>query len=31
VLGTFNFTSDRDAQHQAVIQVVKGGQFVPLQ
>ncbi len=31
VLGTFNFTSDRDAQHNAIIQVVKSGQFVPLQ
>ena len=31
VLGTFNFTSDRDAQHNAIIQVVKNGQFVPLQ
>lgn len=31
VLGTFNFTPQRDAQHQAVIQIVKNGQFVPLQ
>jgi branched-chain amino acid transport system substrate-binding protein len=31
VLGTFNFTDKRDAQHPAVIQVVQSGKFVPLQ
>jgi len=31
VLGTFNFTAGRDAQHPAVIQIVKGGKFVPLE
>lgn len=31
VLGKFNFTDKRDAQHDAVIQVVQGGKFVPLQ
>ena len=31
VLGKFNFTEKRDASHDAVIQIVKGGQFVPLQ
>ncbi len=31
VLGKFNFTEKRDAQHDAVIQVVQGGKFVPLQ
>ncbi|HEY7294368.1 MAG TPA: ABC transporter substrate-binding protein [Dehalococcoidia bacterium] len=31
VLGTFNFTDKRDASHDAVIQVVQGGKFVPLQ
>lgn len=30
VLGVFNFTEKRDAQHPAVIQIVKGGKFVPL-
>ncbi len=31
VLGTFNFTDKRDASHDAVIQVVQSGKFVPLQ
>ncbi len=31
VLGSFNFTDKRDAQHPAVIQVVQSGKFVPLQ
>ncbi|HLZ71904.1 MAG TPA: ABC transporter substrate-binding protein [Dehalococcoidia bacterium] len=31
VLGKFNFTEKRDALHDAVIQVVQGGKFVPLQ
>jgi branched-chain amino acid transport system substrate-binding protein len=30
VLGTFSFNEKRDAVHSAVIQVVKGGKFVPL-
>ncbi len=27
VLGTFSFTKDRDAQHPAVVQIVKGGKY----
>ncbi len=31
VLGSFNFTAGRDAQHPAVVQIVTKGSFVPLQ
>ncbi len=31
VLGSFSFNAQRDAQHPAVVQIVKNGQFVPLE